>query len=150
MAARLLQSFSVQGSLRAEDLARAGASLRGWVGRHRPEAIWRRGWPLRRRLSDGSELHGFADLVLEVREGLVLIDHKCLGGTLTEALAAYVGVLERATGRDVLGRWLHLPLQGVCVEVCYPPCSTQPSRAGRLASNMRARRRSNATWRRRR
>ena len=59
--------------------------------------------------------------------GLVLIDHKCLGGTLTEALAAaasygaqlaaYVDVLERATGRDVLGRWLHMPLQGVCVEV---------------------------------
>jgi len=57
----------------------------------------------------------------------VLIDHKCLGGTLTEALAAaasygaqlaaYVDVLERATGRDVLGRWLHMPLQGVCVEV---------------------------------
>lgn len=67
------------------------------------------------------------DLVLETREGLVLIDHKCLGGTLTEALAAaasygaqlqaYVDVLERATGRDVLGRWLHLPLQGVSVEV---------------------------------
>ena len=126
MAARLLQSFSVQGSLRAEDLARAGASLRGWAGRHWPGAAWRREWPLRRRLSDGSELHGFADLVLETREGLVLIDHKCLGGTLPEALAAaasygaqlqaYADVLERATGRDVLGRWLHLPLQGVCVE----------------------------------
>ena len=119
--------ISVQGSLRAEDLARAGASLRGWVGRHWPGATWRREWPLRRRLRDGSELHGFADLVLETREGLVLIDHKCLGGTLTEAvaaapsygaqLAAYVDVLERATGRDVLGRWLHMPLQGVCVEV---------------------------------
>jgi ATP-dependent exoDNAse (exonuclease V) beta subunit len=127
MAARLLQSFSVQGSLRAEDLARAGTSLRGWAGRHWPGATWRREWPLRRRLSDGSELHGFADLVLETSEGLVLIDHKCLGGTLTEALAAaasygaqlaaYVDVLERATGRDVLGRWLHLPLQGVSVEV---------------------------------
>jgi ATP-dependent helicase/nuclease subunit A len=127
MAARLLKSFSVQGSLRAEDLARAGASLRGWAGRHWPGATWRREWPLRRRLSDGSELHGFADLVLETSEGLVLIDHKCLGGTLTEALAAapsygaqlaaYVEVLERATGRNVLGRWLHMPLQAVCVEV---------------------------------
>ncbi len=127
MAARLLESFSAQGSLRAEDLARAGASLRGWAGRHWPGATWRREWPLRRRLPDGSELHGFADLVLETVEGLVIIDHKCLGGTLTEALAAaasygaqlaaYVDVLERATGREVLGRWVHLPLQGVCVEV---------------------------------
>lgn len=126
MAARLLQSFSVQGSLRAEDLARAGASLRGWAGRRWPGAIWRREWPLRRRLSDGSELHGFADLVLETSEGLVIIDHKCLGGTIAEALgaaasygaqlAAYAEVFERATGRDVLGRWLHLPLQGMCVE----------------------------------
>jgi len=127
MAARLLQSFSVQGSLRAEDLARAGVSLRVWAGRHWPGATWRREWPLRRRLPDGSELHGFADLVLETRDGLVLIDHKCLGGTLAEALAAaasygaqlaaYAEVLERATGRAVLGRWLHMPLQGMCVEI---------------------------------
>ncbi len=127
MAGRLLQSFSVQGSLRAEDLARAGASLRAWAGHHWPGATWRREWPLRRRLSDSSELHGFADLVLETREGLVLVDHKCLSGTLAEALTvaasygaqleAYVDVLQRATGRDVLGRWLHMPLQGVCVEV---------------------------------
>jgi ATP-dependent helicase/nuclease subunit A len=127
IAARLLQSFSVQGSLRAEDLARAGASLRGWAGRRWPGAIWRREWPLRRRLHDGSELHGFADLVLETVEGLVIIDHKCLGGTIAEALgaaasygaqlAAYAEVLERATGREVLGRWLHMPLQGMCVEI---------------------------------
>jgi len=127
MAARLLASFSVQGRLRAEDLARAGASLRGWAERRWPGAVWRREWPLRRRLQDGSELHGFADLVLETVEGLVIIDHKCLGGTTAEALgaaasygaqlAAYAEVLERATGREVLGRWLHLPLQGVCVEI---------------------------------
>ncbi len=127
MATRLLQSFSVQGSLRAEDLARAGASLRGWAGRHWPGATWRREWPLRRRLEDGSELHGFADLVLETSQGLVLIDHKCISGTIAGALAsaasygaqiaAYAEALERATGRDVLGRWLHLPLQGVCVEI---------------------------------
>lgn len=127
MARTLLASFSVQGALRAEDLADAGALLRGWIHRCWPEATLRREWPLQGRMADGSELHGFADVVLEVPDGLVLLDHKCLGGTLGEALesargyggqiAAYVDVLQRATGRAVVARWLHLPFQGVCVEV---------------------------------
>ncbi len=127
MAARLLQAFAVEGALRAEALAAAGTALREWIGRRWPGATWRREWPLRHRLADGSELHGFTDLVLETREGLVLLDHKCLGGSLDEALvtaasygaqlAAYAEALERATGRAVAMRWIHLPLHGVCVEI---------------------------------
>ena len=127
MAARLLQAFSVEGALRPEALASAGTALREWGGRRWPGATWRREWPLQHRLADGSELRGFADLVLETRDALVLLDHKCLGGSLDEALvtaasygaqlAAYSEALERATGRSVTSRWLHLPLQGVCVEI---------------------------------
>ncbi len=71
--------------------------------------------------------HGYADLVLETAGGLVLIDHKCLGGGSEAArtaaagyggqLTAYADALERATDRRVLERWLHLVLQAECVRV---------------------------------
>jgi len=127
MASGLLRAFAVEGVLRADALAAAGTALREWAGRCWPGATWRREWPLQRRLANGSELRGFADLVLETPAGLVLLDHKCLGGSLDGALvtaasygaqlAAYAEVLERATGRAVTSRWIHLPLQGVCVEL---------------------------------
>ena len=66
-------------------------------------------------------------MVLETATGLILVDHKCLGGTHEEALAtaagyggqlaAYAAALEAATGSIVHERWLHLVLQGECVRV---------------------------------
>lgn len=127
LATRLLESFGTLGAMRAEFLALAGHALRSWVERRWPGARWRREWPVQRRLSNGGEMHGFADLVLETPEGLVLIDHKFLAGTREAALgsaasygaqlAAYAEALERATGRVVIGCWLNLAFQGVCVEI---------------------------------
>ena len=127
MAATLLEAHGAGQVLHASDVVRAGDQLRDWVQRRWPDATWRREWPLHRRLPDGSVQHGYADLVLETAGGLVLIDHKCMGGTHDEALAsatayggqltAYTQALERATGRPVLERWLHLVLQGECVRM---------------------------------
>ena len=127
LAAAILQAHATGGVMSATDLALAGARLRDWAQRRWPGATWRREWPLQHRLPDGSVLRGYADLVLETVEGLVLIDHKCLGGTHEEALAsaatyggqlaAYTAALEAATGLRVLERWLHLVLQGECVRV---------------------------------
>lgn len=127
LAVALLVAHGAEHGMRAEELVRAAAELRAWVARRWPNARWRREWPVRHRLPDGSELNGYADLVLEMSEGLVLIDHKCLGGTREEALvsaiayggqlAAYTAALEAATGRPVLERWLHLVLQGECVRM---------------------------------
>jgi hypothetical protein len=66
---------------------------------------------------------GYADLVLEVGDGFVLIDHKCLGGKRDEVIrgsaayagqvGAYAGAIARATGTDCRGAYLNLVLQGV-------------------------------------
>ena len=62
-------------------------------------------------------VEGFADLVFEAADGLVIVDYKT-DGTLTpetrrhyaEQIAAYAAILERITGREVTRRLiLHLP-----------------------------------------
>ena len=123
MARAILERWSVQGTLRAEDLVRTGDALRKWIGSRWPGAKQRREWPVRLRQEDGSELVGYADLVLEVGDGFVLIDHKCLGGKRDEVIrgsaayagqvGAYAGAIARATGTDCRGAYLNLVLQGV-------------------------------------
>lgn len=127
MAEAQLQAFGVAECVPPADLARSAEALRAWIGQRWPEAVWRREWPLQWRMPDGSEVRGYADLVLETRGGLVVLDHKCLNCGYDEALAAaagyhgqlsaYAEMLTRALGRPVIGRWIHLVFQGVCVEL---------------------------------
>lgn len=127
MARAILKAARLDEAIAAEDLAAAGPALRAWIDTAWPDATWRREWPLRLRLEGGTEMHGYADLVLETDTGLVLVDHKCIAGELAEAaraaadyggqLATYVRALESATGRGVIARWIHLPLQGAVVEI---------------------------------
>ena len=100
-----------------------------WENPSRPAQVrafaMHREWPVRRRLDEGSELVGSTDLVLEDDDGFVLVDHKCLAGTLEEAvdtaagyggqLAAYADAIEAATGKRVRERVVHLVLQGAVV-----------------------------------
>ena len=73
-------------------------------------------------------LIGYADLVLETPDGLVLIDHKCYppeDETLLRQTAegyapqllSYATLLEMATGRKVIATLIHFPLAGRVVEV---------------------------------
>lgn len=65
--------------------------------------------------------------MLETAAGLVVVDHKCIptpAGTALESardyagqLDAYADAIHAATGRAVLGRYIHLPLTGAMVEV---------------------------------
>jgi ATP-dependent exoDNAse (exonuclease V) beta subunit len=123
MASRLLGHWSVQGALRATDLIAASDALRAWVARRFPGAAWHREWPVRLRQENGTELIGYADLVIEGGDDFVLIDHKCLGGTQEEALAAcsayagqigtYAAAIAAATGKRTVGRFVHLVTHGV-------------------------------------
>lgn len=127
MASEQLEAFEVLDLLRPADLARLAESFRAWVEGRWPGARWCREWPMQRRWPDGSEMRGYSDLVLETSEGFVVLDHKCLGSGLDDALRsaagyraqldAYSEALRLATGRPVLSRWIHLPFQGVVVEV---------------------------------
>jgi ATP-dependent helicase/nuclease subunit A len=130
MAEELLARWGVQGSMRADALLAASSALSAWAARRWPHATWCREWPVRARETDGTELAGYADLVLMDEESFVLIDHKCLSGTREEALAGcaecagqlagYANVIARATGKRPGGCFIHLVTQGVVVE-CEGP-----------------------------
>jgi ATP-dependent exoDNAse (exonuclease V) beta subunit len=127
LARAALERWSVQGALASEALAGAGVALGAWVASRPLPCTWHREWPVRRRLEGGSELAGAADLVLEDDAGFTLVDHKCLAGSLDDALraaagyggqlGAYADALEAATGKPVRERFVHLVLQGVMVAV---------------------------------
>jgi ATP-dependent exoDNAse (exonuclease V) beta subunit len=131
MATAVLGRWSVQGALRAEELPAASDALRAWVARRWPAATWHREWPVRMRQESGTELIGYADLVLVDGDSFVLVDYKCPGGTRNEALAAaagyagqvwtYAETIAKATGKRAAGCFVHLVTQGIVVAVTERP-----------------------------
>ena len=127
----MLERWSVQGALRVEGLIGASDALRAWVERRWPAASWHREWPVRMRQEEGTELVGYADLVLIDGESVVVVDHKCVGGTREEALDAsagyarqvwtYAAAITRATGKHVEGCFVHLVAHGAVAAIAGPP-----------------------------
>ena len=127
MAQAALEFRSVQGAVRAEVLVAAADTLRAWAIARWPAAVWHREWPVRRRMEDGAELAGYADLVLMTEQGFALVDYKCLAGSVEDAvksaggyagqLTAYAEAVELATGKACLGCFVHAVVQGRIVAV---------------------------------
>ena len=150
LAAGALERWSVQSAIHADALVGASDAVRAWCERRWPSATWHREWPVRLRQDDGTELIGFADMVVMGEESFVLIDHKCLSGTREEALesaAGYAGqiwtyaeAVAAATGKRAEGCFVHLIAQGCAVSVTKPavwrlrhPAPAASSRVARAA-----------------
>ena len=78
------------------------------------------------KLDTGSIVRGFCDLALETEDGWVVIDHKShptaeYAAQHAGQLQAYADGIARATGKQVLSCWIHLPLFGVAVPVESKP-----------------------------
>ena len=77
---------------------------------------------------NGQVLYGWIDLLLEVEEGWIVIDHKSSPRPRSEwadealeysgQLAAYASAL-RGSGLDCAGCWVHFPVSGGFVEVVF-------------------------------
>ncbi len=127
MAAAVLQRWNVQGAMQPEDVVASAGALRAWIDRHWPAATWHREWPLRLRSDEGTELAGYADLVLVDGDRFVLVDHKCPVCTRDQAMAAaagyagqvgtYADAIAAATGKQGAGSFLHLVTQGAIVAI---------------------------------
>ena len=121
----------MQSAIHAGALVGASDAFRAWCERRWPSAAWHREWPVRLRQEDGTELIGYADMVLMEAVSFVLIDHKCLSGTREEALDAargfagqawaYADAIAAATGRRADGCFVHLVAHGCVVSVTRPP-----------------------------
>ncbi len=126
IATGLLLRFEVAEALDPYDLLKAGDAFKAWVNEKWPGAKWHREMPVMYKLDNGSIVRGFCDLALETEDGWVVIDHKShqtaeKAAEHTGQLQAYAGGISAATGKTVLGRWIHLPLAGAVVPVESKP-----------------------------
>jgi ATP-dependent helicase/nuclease subunit A len=127
IAADLLAGWGADGALAPLKLLQAADNLRAWVEGELPGAKWQREVSIQHLLESGSLVNGYCDLALECDGGWVVIDHKSFTGTKEQAidkarsfapqLYAYADAIEAATGKQVIGCWIHLVLMGMMVEV---------------------------------
>jgi hypothetical protein len=122
MAEGLLARWGVLEALSAENLLEIGARFRKWVSAHWPEAVWHREWPVDQRLETGTVARGVADLILETKDGLVIVDHKAyvadrseikdLALEVGEQVQYYADASCGALERIILGMFVHFPMMG--------------------------------------
>ena len=130
LARRMLDSHGVSNALAPAAFVSMGDALIAELRRRYPKSSWNREWPVRACLADEGNarlLVGEADLVLELPEGFVLVDHKSFPGSEAARtqrvlgyalqLARYTRALERALQKPLLAAFIHLPLRGELVEV---------------------------------
>jgi ATP-dependent exoDNAse (exonuclease V) beta subunit len=130
VASRLLSAHGVTGALAPETLLDVSDALRTFLEARYPAATWLREWPIRARL-DGAPprlVSGEVDLLLELPDGFVLVDHKSFPGAEAERdrriaeewspqLGWYARVLEKALGKPLRAAFVHLPIRGEMAEV---------------------------------
>ena len=129
MAEEILARWQVAVALAPADLVEISDRLRRWAGAKWPRAKWHREWPVYQRLDTGSVTSGVTDLILETPDGLVIIDHKAYPGGPGDAaeyavgdaaqVQVYADTAALATGKPILGTYIHFPLIGAVVNLAF-------------------------------
>jgi ATP-dependent exoDNAse (exonuclease V) beta subunit len=124
---RILAGFDVLEHLAPIHALRQTAALKKWIGNRWPQAHAMAEVPIELSFSNGQQMLGRIDLLLELPEGWVLIDHKSsqlssekwqdLAMQYSGQLAAYSKAVERVTGKPVLEKWFYFPVAGGAVRV---------------------------------
>ena len=127
LATGIIKRWQLIGTVDPGHLVQASSNLRNWAEEHYPNAVWRREWPMSRRLLEGTVVSGFADLVVEAGDRFVIIDHKTFAGNKKEAarkasefsgqLKAYGDILRNRYEGASVSCYIHYPIIGVIVEI---------------------------------
>jgi len=88
---------------------------------------WRVEHPVTHVLPNGQVAHGLIDLLIETKDGWVIIDHKStprprnewidIAAAYSGQLAMYKAAVEEISGRPVISIWIHMPVGGGCIEL---------------------------------
>ena len=126
IAVGLLERHDVAAGLAPDDMLELADRLWRWVRKtFGAGGVVRTEWPLSSKLGTGSAVMGSADLIVESPSTIAVIDHKSMGlaaamrnvHELAGQLGCYADVSMRARPGKPVSRWLHLPFEGVVVEV---------------------------------
>ena len=122
MARSILARWGVPDALMPMEMIAASDALLSWINQRWPGAELHREWPVWQCLGDGSILAGQADLVVVADDGFAVIDHKAFPGNHEQAedhaivyagqLTAYGEVIAKATGKNCIGLFIHMPIAG--------------------------------------
>lgn len=125
LAQSILQLWGVEMSLDPSDVVASGQRLDEYLKQHYPGHKAFREWPMSFRNEKGQLLQGWIDLLLEMPDGYVIIDHKDYPGQNAVErvkkyilqLKAYKRAIEMATGKPVIDTLLHLPISGLILRL---------------------------------
>ncbi len=125
LAQGLIKQWGVAMAIEASELVASGQRLIEFIDQRYPEYQAFREWPISLRNNEGQLMQGWIDLLLEMPEGYVIIDHKSYPGQDSEErakkyvpqLRAYKEAVEKATGKPVIDTLLHLPISGMVLRV---------------------------------
>jgi ATP-dependent helicase/nuclease subunit A len=146
-ATRLLTAAELQNVLAPSALLQAGDNLKTWIGKRWPTATWHREVPVTAAIATPSgsrRVQGIIDLLLELPEGVVLIDHKSYPGgrdswqskaaEFAPQFAAYAEAL-RLAGKTVFEQWVSFAIAGGAVRLVEARKPSACERAPRSADS---------------
>lgn len=126
LASDLLRRHGLAGAVLEWEMLGRTAELRTALECRYTVRRWLCEWPVRLR-RDETIVSGFADLVLDTDAGWVIVDHKSFKGSrqqwaakaaeYTGQLGAYAEAMRVASGRAVVGVWLHFVVGGGLVRL---------------------------------
>ncbi|WP_038250953.1 UvrD-helicase domain-containing protein [Ghiorsea bivora] len=124
----LLDAWGVEGSIAPEDMLKASDRLKQFAQDTYPQCKVLPEWPINMVLDNHQQLTGWIDMLIELDDGFVVIDHKSYSGGNVETyvkqyapqLAVYRDAVVQATGKPVLQTLIHLPMTAQMVEVQLP------------------------------
>lgn len=131
-AAMLIAAYDVGAILMADPLVAESDAFRAFAERRWPGARWRREVPISVEVgSPRTRIHGTIDLLLELPDRRVLIDHKSFPGDGESAwrraakqhfpqLSLYAQALRALPGPQAVDCWIHLPVGGAMVQLHLP------------------------------
>ncbi|GMO34283.1 MAG: UvrD-helicase domain-containing protein [Termitinemataceae bacterium] len=126
VAQRLLTRYGVDKVLTDADMIAVYERLNNFIKTNYPNAKILRECPISLREANNQVMHGFIDMLLELDEGYVIIDHKTFAGAdiakeearkYAPQLNAYRRAVAAATNKKVLATLIHMPIIGIIYEV---------------------------------
>ncbi len=123
----MLRDYGIDQTICAASADECAARLLAAIEKHfKPVSVFVE-YPVQYTNEHGQIVRGMIDLLLETADGFVLIDHKASPRARSEweeialsysgQLALYADGIARATGRQVLSKWIHFGVTGGLVEI---------------------------------
>lgn len=125
LAQEILKNWGLHEMIEATELAKAGKNWAEYIEQQYPGAKVYREWPMVMRNNAGQVIQGWIDLLIEIQDGYVIVDHKDYpGGDAKERskkyipqMKAYKEAVEKSTGKSVKDMLLHLPVSGLILRL---------------------------------